>query len=136
MAGSSLSRPLQTAQLRWFEVPTCAQLVRIFAGMAVVATVPALRRALGPVDGVGRLPALSCRHGRSSSLTPSGGALGWDVANRAGVAELFKDVVHEDKLRAEEGAKNAAGWLASTSRLVSQSRQWGAWLGHFFNLPR
>ena len=42
---------------------------------------------------------------RVEFIDPLFRALGWDVANEAGVGEQFKDVVHEDTLRASEGTK-------------------------------
>lgn len=42
---------------------------------------------------------------RIEFIDPLFRALGWDVSNVAGVAEQFKDVVHEDTLRAAEGTK-------------------------------
>jgi predicted type IV restriction endonuclease len=42
---------------------------------------------------------------RVEFIDPFFSALGWDMANLGGVGEQFKDVVHEDKLRVEGGAK-------------------------------
>jgi type I restriction-modification system DNA methylase subunit len=42
---------------------------------------------------------------RIEFIDPLFSALGWDIANVAGVGEQFKDVVHEDTLRAAEGTK-------------------------------
>lgn len=42
---------------------------------------------------------------RREFLDPFFEALGWDVNNRQGYAEAYKDVVHEDSIRIEEQAK-------------------------------
>ena len=44
-------------------------------------------------------------HVRIEFIDPLFSELGWDMANAAGVSEQFKDVVHEDALRMQEGAK-------------------------------
>src|SRR4030042_2650918 len=38
---------------------------------------------------------------RREFLDPFFDALGWDVANKQGYAELYKDVIHEDSLEIE-----------------------------------
>ena len=38
---------------------------------------------------------------RREFLDPFFEALGWDVFNRGGIAEIFRDVVHEDSLEVE-----------------------------------
>ncbi len=42
---------------------------------------------------------------RREFVDPFFEALGWDIANRAGLAEAYKDVVHEDALRIEQSVK-------------------------------
>jgi hypothetical protein len=42
---------------------------------------------------------------RREFIDPLFGALGWDVENRAGYAEAYKDVVHEDAIKTSAGTK-------------------------------
>src|SRR5215510_6030753 len=42
---------------------------------------------------------------RREFLDPLFEALGWDVFNKSGIAEIYKDVIHEDSLKIEGAAK-------------------------------
>jgi len=42
---------------------------------------------------------------RREFIDPLFGALGWDVDNRAGYAEAYKDVIHEDAIKTSFGTK-------------------------------
>jgi predicted type IV restriction endonuclease len=42
---------------------------------------------------------------RREFVDPFFGLLGWDVDNAAGLAEQYKDVVHEDAIKAGGGTK-------------------------------
>jgi hypothetical protein len=42
---------------------------------------------------------------RREFVDPFFGALGWDVTNKAGLAEAYKDVVHEDAIKIEQSVK-------------------------------
>jgi predicted type IV restriction endonuclease len=42
---------------------------------------------------------------RREFLDPFFEALGWDVSNRSGAAEAYKDVIHEDAIKVGEGTK-------------------------------
>ena len=46
-----------------------------------------------------RSPAYGEAEVRVEFINPLFEALGWDVTNRAGYAEAFKDVVHEDAIK-------------------------------------
>ena len=46
-----------------------------------------------------RSPSYKEAHVRTEFIDPMFEALGWDIANRAGYAEPYKDVVHEDAIR-------------------------------------
>jgi hypothetical protein len=42
---------------------------------------------------------------RRQFIDPLFEALGWDIANKAGIAEAYKDVVHEDAVKIEQSVK-------------------------------
>jgi hypothetical protein len=50
-------------------------------------------------------PAYNETQVRRELLDPFFSALGWDVANRQGYAEAYKDVIHEDQVRVEGSTK-------------------------------
>ena len=49
---------------------------------------------------------------RREFLDPFFEALGWDVNNRQGYAEAYKDVIHEDAIRIRAATK-ALGWATA-----------------------
>jgi type I restriction-modification system DNA methylase subunit len=63
-----------------------------------------VERFAGNIAGY-RSPLYNETQVRIEFIDPFFSALGWDMANIGGVGEQFKDVVHEDKLRVEGGAK-------------------------------
>jgi len=52
-----------------------------------------------------RSPAYNETQLRREFIDPFFGALGWDVANKAGYAEQYKDVVHEDAIKVSGATK-------------------------------
>ncbi|HEX5103828.1 MAG TPA: hypothetical protein VFV87_08465, partial [Pirellulaceae bacterium] len=50
-------------------------------------------------------PAYKEAHLRQEFIDPLFAALGWDMDNRSGKAEAYKDVIHEDAIKVGGGHK-------------------------------
>ena len=57
-----------------------------------------------------RSPAYNETQVRREFIEPLFMALGWDIDNRAGYAEAYKDVIHEDAIR----IGGARSWLSKS----------------------
>jgi hypothetical protein len=63
-------------------------------------------------------PAYNETQLRREFIDPFFEALGWDVANKEGHAEQYKDVIHEDTIKVAGATKARGGYFSYESRFI------------------
>jgi hypothetical protein len=68
---------------------------------------------------------MAIRHSDFVIRTSPGEYLGWDVANKAGLTEVFRPVIHEETIRVA-GATKAPHYAFTTSPAANVPTKWSA----------